>query len=232
MNKKIHIDLFDNNRFNCGQFPIYFYLYIWEILEKRGIIKEETDADKIDSFLYACVIVDLYRKFETIHNQENWDIEDGLTYPNDPIYSYNNLCERLEIDPISIDEYCTQDELLEFSQKDIECILKENQPSFAELFVTDIRHRYRSRLFNTLKEALSASELFAAMANASSNDYYENILYSEHCDNYDESDDEYEFFSINSLDDFKQSIDRHKQNILNDFEVDKIRAFEWLVSIY
>lgn len=230
MSNQLISDLFNKTRYYRDTFPLFFYEITWDILKKEGLIQESTPRSLLENYFYGCVLLDLYRKFEGIAIGETWSMQDELDYPEEFGYQYQNICQLLNIEPVCIYDFYTQNEIQEneWTQSDIAQILKEEQPSFAELYVQYIRKPYRQKLFSTLKKQLTSSDLYAILMNAVAYDHFDQ-QYQEWEENTNE-DYECEYFDIKTLEDFKESLKRNEMHILSDMEF--IRAYEWLDTIY
>lgn len=157
-------------------------------------------------------------------------MQDELDYPEEFGYQYQNICQLLNIKPVNIYDFCTQEEIQEneWTHSDIVEILKEEQPNFSELYTQYIRKPYRQKLFNTLKKQLTTSDLYAILMNAVAYDHFDQ-QHQEWEENTNE-DYECEYFDIKTLEDFKESLKRNEMHILNDMEF--IHVYEWLDTIY
>ena len=230
MNTQSSPQLFDNHTSYRNTFPLYFHQITWNILEKEGIVKYSTPQELLENYFYGCILFDLYRKFEVITIGEEWSMQDELDYPNDKGYRYHDMCQLLNISPVTIADLYSEEEIQanEWTQSDIEQILKEERPSFAELYQQYIRQPYRHKAFSALKKHLNLSELFTIMLNATSYDRFDR-QYQEHMENTDENY-ETQYFDMDTLEDFNASLERHEMLILSDTEF--LRAFEWLDRNY
>lgn len=227
MNDQLIEQLFTKTNNYRETFPHFFYEISWGILKKEGLVQESTP---LKNYFYGCVLIDLYRKFEKITNGEEWSIHDELEYPKDPNYQYENICELLNIEPNTIYDFYTQDEIdkNEWQQADIEEILRDEQPSFAEIYIEHIRQPYQTQVFSVLKKHLAVSDLYCIIMNAVSYDHF-NKQYEQWEEDTNE-DYEFEFFDMDTLDDFNNSLERNRMHILNDMQF--IRSYEWLDAIY
>lgn len=230
MKAQLSPQLFDNHTSYRDTFPLYFHQITWNILEKEGIVKYSTPQELLENYFYGCILFDLYRKFEVITIGEEWSMQDELDYPNDKGYQYHDMCQLLNISPVTITDLYSEEEIQanEWTQSDIEQILNEERPSFAELYQQYIRQPYRHKAFSALKKHLNLSELFTIMLNATSYDRFDR-QYQEHMEDTDENY-ETQYFDMDTLEDFNASLERHETLILSDTEF--LRAFEWLDRNY
>lgn len=117
--------------------------------------------------------------------------------PKESGYQYTDICKLLNIEPITIHDLYTEEEIKQnkWEASDIEEILKDEQPSFAELYIEYIRQPYRAKTFNTLKKLLTASELYCIIMNAISYDHF-NKQYAQWEEATHEDYDVYEYFDM------------------------------------
>lgn len=153
-----------------------------------------------------------------------------MDYPKGNGYQYEDICQLLNIEPITIYDFYTEEEIKqnEWKPSDIAEILKDEQPSFTELYLEYIRLPYQTKIFNALKKHLTASDLYCIIMNAVSYDHF-NKQYEQWEEDTNE-DYESEYFDMDTLDDFKASLQRNTMHILSDMEC--IHAYEWLDKTY
>ena len=147
MNTQLTRSLFNFSNTYRDTFPLFFYEITWDILEKEGLIQKST---LLENYFYGCILLDLYRRFEKITIGEEWSVHDEFDYPKGNGYQYEDICQLLNIEPITIYDFYTEEEIKknEWKPSDIAEILKDEQPSFAELYLEYIRLPYQTKIFN------------------------------------------------------------------------------------
>lgn len=218
--------LFNQHTVWSNPTPMFFYQLIWQKLDEEGLIDNTADQNPLISYLYGCVLIDLYRQFNAYIADEYWSL-DEFNDCNDQPYDYEKLCELLNIQPLTIEDFYTEEEIIEeaLTNADIQEILEEERPTFSDFFAEYVQTQYRQKAFAALKKHYNLSDIFALMANTFAHDRYESDYWME-----DEEEAYESCVEVIDIESFVESTERNKEHILNDMEF--IPAYEWLSTIY
>lgn len=212
----------------------FLYDLLESALDNAGIMDEIKKSGKdtsLESYLIACTLVDLYRRFCHYAAEESWDLS-SLDYCRGYHgHSYAAYRQHLNLPPITIHDLFSPEELIGYHPEEYDDLIEDERPNFSSFFEKHVQASYRRKIFQALKSQYDKADLFALMANVTACfDYHipEQYEYDEVLG--EEIETDYIELEFHDLQSFEDNAKENQIDILNDMQY--IRAFEWFDQIY
>lgn len=212
----------------------FLYDLLESALDNAGIMDEIKKSGKdtsLESYLIACTLVDLYRRFCHHATGESWHLS-SLDYCRGyHDHSYAAYREHLNLPPITIDDLLTPEALADYDPEEYEDLIEEASPNFSDFFETYVQTPYRRKIFQALKPRYGQIDLFTFMANVTACFEYHTPEQYE----YDEALDEeivtdYIELEFHNCQSFEDNAKENQDDIFNNMQY--MGAFEWFDRIY